>query len=449
MIDLRKRIVAGAIFPLQERLKRHTTMAVWRSLEASQWWSAERIDAERLRALQTLVLHAAATVPFYRDMFRKAGFDPAGVRSIEDIRALPLLSKDVVRSNLDSLKSTDDRRLHPMNTGGSTGEPLIFFLSDDRISHDVAAKRRATRWWNVDIGDPEIVVWGSPIETTRQDRAREWRDRLMRTKLLSAFEMSPTRMDVFVKEIRRRCPKMLFGYPSALDVIARHANSRGWRLDDLGIRVAFVTAEMLYEHQRETIGRVFGCPVANGYGGRDAGFIAHQCPFGSMHVTAEDVILETVNPEGGPVAQGEIGELVVTHLYSFGFPFIRYRTGDLVRLGGAACPCGRGLPVLREIQGRSTDLIVLPDGTRMHGLALVYVVRDLPGIEQFRIEQEAIDRITVRIVRNDAMPKDVPERIRSGFERRLGAGVNVTVELVPELAPARSGKHRYVTSRVT
>jgi len=157
---------------------------------------------------------------------------------------------------------------------------------------DVAAKWRATRWWDVDIGDPEMVVWGSPIELGAQDRLRRVRDRLLRTELLPAFEMSPARLDSFVAAIRRRRPRMLFGYPSALSHIARHAEKNTQRMDDLGIRVAFVTSERLYDDQREAITRVFGCPVANGYGGRDAGFIAHQCPSGGMHITAEDIIVE-------------------------------------------------------------------------------------------------------------------------------------------------------------
>src|SRR6185295_9227709 len=115
-------------------------------------------------------------------------------------------------------------------------EPLIFFLGKERVSHDVAAKWRATRWWGVDIGDPEIVVWGSPIELGAQDRLRGLRDALMCTELLPAFEMSEARLDDFVARIRRRRPKMLFGYPSALAHVARHAEARGITFDDLGVK---------------------------------------------------------------------------------------------------------------------------------------------------------------------------------------------------------------------
>lgn len=443
------RFASTVLFPAHERLKGHSTIRAWKSLEQSQWWSPERIEQNRVEALRRLLSHAETQVPYYRDLFRSAGFVPGDLRDPAELSALPLLSKSLIKANERELKSLDSRPLRRMNTGGSTGEPLIFYLSADRVSHDVAAKRRATRWWGVDIGDPEIVVWGSPIENTRQDVFRDLRDRVFRTSLLSAFEMSPAKLDGFVDRIRRLRPKMLFGYPSALDVIAGYAEARGVQLNQLGIKVAFVTSEMLYPEQRERISRVFGCPVANGYGGRDAGFVAHECPSGGMHITAEDLILEVLGDDGRPVPTGEVGELVITHLRSFGFPFVRYRTGDMVRLGGSNCPCGRGLPLVTEIHGRSTDLIRLPDGTRMHGLALIYVLRDLPGIERFKIEQEALDQILVRIVPRPGMARDIPHRAQEGLLKRLGPAVSVTVDLVDEIPPERSGKYRYVVSRVT
>lgn len=217
-----------------------------------------------------------------------------------------------------------------------------------------------------DIGDPELVVWGSPIEIGAQDRVRRFRDGLMRSHLLPAFEMSPKNLDRFVHTIPARRPAMLFGYPSSLSLIARHAQQKNLEMNKLGIRVAFVTSEKLYDEQQALINEVFGCPVANGYGARDAGFIAHQCPSGGLHISAEDVIVETVRSDGKPSARGEAGEIVVTHLATTDFPFVRYRTGDIGVLGDKVCACGRGLPVLEEVRGRTTDFVVAHDGTIMH-----------------------------------------------------------------------------------
>jgi len=440
-------LTSSVIFPLHERLKGHQSAAVRQQMEHSQWWTRDQLLELQLQRLRALLVDVGAHVPYYRQLFASLRFEPPALSCLEELRQLPLLTKIEIRAHTKALEHENASGLARFNTGGSSGEPLIFYISKARVSHDVAAKWRATRWWGVDIGDPEVVVWGSPIEVGAQDRVRRWRDRLLRTELLPAFEMSEGRLDQFVQAIRRRRPRMLFGYPSALSLIAQHAAKRGVAMDDLGIRVAFVTSERLYDHQRATISRVFGCSVANGYGGRDAGFIAHECPAGGMHITAEDIVVELLGPDGNPVAEGEAGEIVVTHLATRDFPFIRYRTGDMAIMDTATrCACGRGLPMLREIQGRTTDFVMAADGTVMHGLALIYVVRDLPGVEAFKIVQETLQRTTVQMVVNKGFDRSRQMQIVAGLRQRLGQGVDVDVQFVDRIAPEKSGKFRYVIS---
>jgi phenylacetate-CoA ligase len=441
-------LISNLIFPLQERMKRHDTVRVHKEMEQSQYWPPAQLEALRLARLKTLLTAASEHVAYYRDLFIRLGFDPQAVTSTADLQRLPFLDKATIRAHTESLKSDQAQDLARFNTGGSSGEPLIFFIGNERVSHDVAAKWRATRWWGVNIGDPEIVLWGSPIELTSQDRVRQFRDALMRTKLLPAFEMSPEKVAGFITEIRAMRPKMLFGYPSAFAHIARHAQDHGIRLDDIGIKVAFVTSERLYDHQRELIQKVFGCPVANGYGGRDAGFIAHQCPAGGMHLTHEDIIVEIIDAEGRVLPAGESGEIVVTHLATKDFPFIRYRTGDIGVLDDKLCACGRTLPLMKEVQGRSTDFLVAQNGTVMHGLSLIYIVRDLPGVRQFKIVQESLDLTRILLVTDAEFDTAHLPNIERGGKARLGENVTVEVSLVDEIPPEKSGKYRYVVSRV-
>jgi len=441
-------LCAHALFPLHERLKGHDSVALRRRLERSQWASPEQIAAEQLQRLREFLVDISLNVPYYRDLFATLGFAPERLDSVAGLRALPLLDKTLIRANLGRLKAQDHGVISRYNTGGSSGEPLIFYIGKGRKSHDVAAKWRATRWWGVDIGDPELVVWGSPVELGAQDRVRRLRDGLMRSRLLPAFEMSETNLDRYVQRIRSVRPAMLFGYPSSLSLIAGHAQRRGVRLDDLGIRVVFVTSERLYDNQREAITKGFGAPVANGYGARDAGFIAHECPQGSLHLSAEDIVVETLRPDGSPCAAGEAGEIVVSHMATRDFPMLRYRTGDVGLLSAKRCECGRGLPVLAEVQGRSTDFIVAADGTVMHGLALIYTLRDMPGVAKFRIEQISLTHTQVQIVAESGLRPDAEAQIELEFRQRLGAAVRVEVSRVADIPPERSGKFRYVVSRV-
>jgi len=440
--------VANILFPAQETYKGHTTLKVRKAMDDSQWWSGDKLEFLRVERLRRLLTLAGTHVPYYRELFAKRGFNPEAVTTTADLQKLPFLTKAIIRAEGERMKSDIAQGLARFNTGGSSGEPLIFFIGNERISHDVAAKWRATRWWDVDIGDPEIVVWGSPIELTAQDRMRQIRDRLMRTELLSAFEMSESRLDDFITSICKKRPTMLFGYPSSLSLIARHAEKRGIAMNDLGIKVAFVTSERLYDHQRDDISRVFACPVANGYGGRDAGFIAHQCPQGGMHITAEDIIIEIVDKDGSPLPHGTAGEVVVTHLATGDYPFIRYRTGDVAVMSDKRCACGRGLPLLEEIQGRTTDFVVAADGTIVHGLAVIYPIRDIPGIAAFKVIQHTKEQMTVQIVPGEVCGSEVEATITAGIKARLGQMVNVTVERVADIPRENSGKFRYIVSHV-
>jgi phenylacetate-CoA ligase len=447
-MGLYTKLVTNIIFPLHERLKKHDTVRIREELEKTQWLSPQELKALQTARLKTFLIDVEQHVPYYQQLFNQLKFNPNNVTSLEDLTKLPLTAKPLIREQCEQLKADDAVGLAKFNTGGSSGEPLIFYIGNKRVSHDVAAKWRATRWWDVDIGDPEAVIWGSPIELSGQDKIKLVRDKLLRTHLIPAFEMSPAKIDGFIQQIKTLKPKMLFGYPSALAHIATHAEKTGQVLNDLGIKVAFVTSERLYDHQRAKIEQIFACPVANGYGGRDAGFIAHQCPEGQMHITAEDIIVEIIDNNGNVLPYDQAGEIVVTHLATRDFPFIRYRTGDVGVLSDEKCRCGRGLPLLKEIQGRTTDFIIAQDGTVLHGLALIYVLRDLGGVESFKITQHSIDNTTVQIVKNQQYNQENDAKIQSEFKQRLGQGVQINVEYVSEIAKEQSGKFRYVISHV-
>jgi len=442
------KLVSGVLFPLHERLKGHSSVAALHAMERSQWLSAAELEKQQLIRLRAFLVQIGTHVPYFRELFRRLDFDPLKTGSLLDLQRLPLQGKADIRANMERLKADNAGKLERFSTGGSSGEPLIFYRGSERVSHDVAAKWRATRWWNVDIGDPEIVVWGSPIELGSQDRIRLLRDKVLRTELLSAFEMSTANLLHFTQRIRQVKPRMVFGYPSSLSLLAEYAMANGYRLDNLGIRVVFVTSERLYDHQRKVIEKAFGAPVANGYGGRDAGFIAHECPHGGMHITAEDIVVEIVGEDGQVLPAREQGEIVITHLRTGDFPFVRYPTGDVGSLSEEVCGCGRGLPLLAEIDGRSTDFVTAVDGTVLHGLALIYVLRELPQVNAFRIVQESLTTISVQIVTDASDTERLEQTITEQFRRRLGQSLVVNFDYVSTIEREASGKFRYVVSKI-
>jgi phenylacetate-CoA ligase len=445
-------LVRNVLYPAHEWLIGRPTHGVLHGLQASQWWPAKQHEQDQERKLRALLLQAWDHCPAHRSRLADVGFSRIDLAFFRrnHLPLLPLMDKATIRAHVDQLVDRSvPGGVFRYATGGSTGEPLTFYIDRRRQAHDQAARMRTHAWFGVQPGEREVYLWGSPVELSRQDRIKLLRDRLTNQLLLNAFAMSPATMSRYLERIRRFRPACLFGYPSSLAMLAGFAReTTGGRVVLPGLKAVFVTGEKLYDHQRELLEQTFGVPVADCLGSRDAGFLAHECPSGSMHITSESLIVEVVDSLGRPVPAGELGEIVVTHLENHALPFLRYRTGDLGRSCAESCACGRGLPRLLVAEGRSTDHLFRDDGAAVHALAVIYVLRELAGIRAFRVHQPSLAEVVVRVVRGADYPLENDAAIVRGIRSRLGPSVRVDVVAVESLPPERSGKFRYVTSDV-
>jgi len=438
----------NVFFPLQEKLKGHPTFEILREMEAADLLSASELEQLRNRKLQDLISYCHAHVPYIRTLMQERGIQPGRVRDPRDLTLFPIMSKALMRKHRMDLRTELGAEFTSSATGGSTGDPLIFDLAKRRIGSRVACRQRVARWWGVSVGDSEIALWGSPVELTRQDRLRRLRDKLLATRLLSAFELSESTMSHYLDILEQHPCRQIFAYPSAIYMLCRHARKQKRNLRGLGIKVVFVTSEVLYPHQRELVSETLNCPVADGYGGRDSGFISHECPQGGMHIISDAVIVEVVNSEGQPLPPGESGEIVVTDLYSHEAPFLRYATGDTGVLSSRRCPCGRPHPLIERICGRSNDSITAPDGRIINDQSLVYLLREVDGIEQFRIYQRQPDCFHVQVVPTDDFRKEGEDKIRTGWSKLLRSPLRITFEYLPSLPREVSGKFRHIVSEL-
>jgi len=422
------------------------------SLERTQWLTRGEIERLQMEKLRALLRIAVKHSPWHAERIGAAGLELSGEHSeltVEDLRRLPVMTKQDARANVERIRWADvPGGTHPYNTGGSSGEPLLFYFGRWRQASDAAGRIRARRWWGVDVGDPEVYVWGAPIELKKADRIKMIRDRLLNQLVLNAFDMSPANMDAYLDAIQQFHPRCVYGYASSVALLAARARAKGVRLSLPDLRVVCTTGEPLYPYQRALIEEVFGAPVANEFGSRDIGFTAHETPHGQMLLISESIVLEVLDPAGCPVAPGELGEAVMTGLCSDAQPFIRYRTGDMVRMSGASCKDGRGLHVLDEVMGRTTDFVVRPDGTIMHALAVIYVLRAVDGVAEFKFIQHTERDVEVLVVPSPAWTDAARSQVNAGLVARLGPEVRIAVRLVDSIPPEPSGKYRYVVSRV-
>ncbi len=442
-------IARRLIYPLHERLLKRPTFAYLEELERSQLLPRAAVEKLQENKLTGLLKAAYTHCPWYRERMDAADINPDGLVSLENLRRLPTMDKTDAAAHGEQMAWRGvPGGAYKYNTGGSSGQPLIFYYGRRRQASDAAGRMRARRWWGVEPGDREVYLWGAPVELNKTDRVKVIRDRLLNQLVLNAFEMSPASMDEYARAIQAYQPRCIYGYASSLALLAAHVADCGVSFKLPHLKVVCTTGEPLFDYQRELIGDAFGAPVANEFGSRDIGFTAHETPQGQMLLMSESIILEVLDEQGHPVEPGNTGEAVMTALESFAQPFIRYRTGDIVRVSNELCQAGRGLHVISEVLGRTTDFVVRSDGAIMHALAVIYILRAVEGVGEFKIVQHTVRDIEVIVAPNARWQEAGRMEIESGLRKRLGEDIRVDLRLVENIPPEASGKHRYVVSKV-
>jgi len=437
--------VKNLVYPLHEYAKGKPTFQWLPVLERSQWLPQREILAGQEQALTQFIRYAYERVPYYRRVMDEHGIRPESIQSAADLKRFPYLTKDDIRRCFGELKaSPSPTRIQTVSTGGSTGAPATVLVSMDAYGFGEAARLRAHGWFGLAPGEREMVLWGSPIELGRQSLWREARDRLLNSRLISAFDLSEAALARYAQSIHEYQPRKLYGYASALGYLAAYFKKIGRTIEDAWPKAVFATAEPLLPHQRQAIEEAFHCPAAVEYGARDAGLIAHECPAGSLHINAERMIVEIADQ--GQFSEPNKGEIVVTNLMSTAMPLIRYRTGDVGELDSSLCSCGRGLPLLRYVEGRRTDFLITPSGRVTHALAIIYPIREVPGIVEFQVVQQSLEQVVLRLVTDASFADSAGAALQEKCRTALGGEVNVEIEKVSSIARLPSGKFRYVIS---
>lgn len=414
-----------------------------------------------LRRLGDLVSHAAARVPYYRDPLANRQLARAN-GEIDPMRfaELPLLDKETIRRNFHALRSDDlaQRRWFETSSGGSTGVPVRVVQDAEYAVWAAAVKLRFDEWTGYRPGRPRAILWGSERDLlfggeTRRRRLGRW---LRNETWTNAFRMTPGDMRALAARLATRPPAQILAYAGALYELAAFAEREGLSLG--GPDALLTSAGPLYPHMRTTLERAFRVPVFDRYGCREVGDIACECEaHRGLHVSLSTHYLEIVRPDGSPADPGESGEIVVTCLVNRAMPLLRYRIGDLGAWEQGACPCGRGWPRLRAVEGRLVETLVRADGGIVSPNYLIHllgVTLERGWVAKCQFVQESPEALRVRIVpqeavevaraRHDADIVEICAKVRAA----LGDACDVRVEFVDAIPPAPSGKHQYVISRV-
>jgi phenylacetate-CoA ligase len=399
-----------------------------------------------------LLEHCRQSVPYYAETIDRIGGsfydDPK-----EYLRRFPILTKEIMRSRFDELKSNDlaQRRWHYETSGGSTGEPARFIQDWEYAVRSGAITLLFSKLIGREIGQCEVNLWGSVRDITKG--AETWKARLVNklthTIFVNAFRMNPEKMLEFINIVNTKRPKLIISYVDSIYNVAKFAEQAGLSVAPQAALIC--TAGTLYPLLREKIGQVFQCKVFNRYGSREVGDIACERPMREgLWIAPWGNYVEVVDEQGNPLPDGTEGEILVTSLTNFAMPLIRYRIGDRGILSpGANSDRDAGQQVLQQVSGRTCDSIITKNGDFIHYGYFMVLLFFKDWISQYQVIQKNVSSIIFKIVKSkvEYQPTELNE-IREKTRLVMGNDCDVVFEFVDEIPPNDSGKYRYTISEV-
>jgi phenylacetate-CoA ligase len=413
-------------------------------LRRSEGWSASQIRSYQTEQLRKIVGHAYFNTSKYRELYESIGVHPASIRELGDLQALPFVTKELIRDNLEAFSAEWPDRSR-VTTGGSTGIPFGFYRDPVAFGRELASKAHQyyrVGWYE---GDRQLVLRGLPIDTPDHIQFVPEFEELR----CSSYHLVPEHMQVFVERANEYQPQWLRCYPSSGFIFAQFLEETGQRISSLkGILCA---SENLYDYQRAYLTKVFGVRVFSHYGHYEQATLAGYCEHeDTYHVLPQYGIAELLNERGEPVSKpGKVGEIVATSLIMYATPFVRYRTRDFAVLKGTECQaCGRPYQVWERIEGRLQEFIVTATGRHISMTSLNMHDDTFDEVKQFQFEQSTKGNLEFHYIPKSSWCNDAAAKIRKRLLLKLGPDVDLSMSPVDSIPLTNRGKHRFLVQHL-
>lgn len=412
-----------------------------REYSQNQFLDSDKIVENQLLYLKKLLSHATTHCPFYSELYRE-NHTAINLTSLADLKNIPTITKQDIIDHQSTISAGLSRhRVSAKTTGGSSGHPVTILKNVEALARERAATWRSYAWAGVQIGDPQARFWGIPLTKKNQFKYRII-DLIANRIRLSAFDMGDFAMSRYFTRIIKFKPVYLYGYVSMIDAFGQYVKDKRLNLPDSVIAI-ITTSEILSDQIRHRIKSNLSRNVFNEYGCGEVGSIAHECSCGSMHIMADNLIVEIEDS----------GEIIVTDLHNYAMPLIRYRLNDFAKFSNKQCSCGCTFPVIEKIYGRAYDLIQLSYGKTLHPEIIMYVFEEFKdkfkGLKQFQFVQHDFNKASINLVVNEEFNESISE---SHLQNRLGDVLGVELKTrfnyMDEIKRENSGKIRVVKCEV-
>ncbi len=438
--------------PLHSWLISRDTKIIYNILNRTQWFKPNEIYDLQNARLHNLIWHAYSNVPYYQKQFKLANIHPNDIKSKVDLLKIPMLNKLDVTDNLymDLFSIGHIKKdMHKIATSGSTGQPFVTYADRRQLEMRFATTLRALEWTGWKFGDRQLRLWHQRLGMSWSQAFKERFDAvLLRRKFIPAFELTDSTLEKLIKKLNRFKPQLIDGYAESLNFLSIYLK-KGGKLT-FKPKAVMSSAQMLTSKTRTEIEEALGTKVFDKYGAREFSGIAYQCAVSAHHhVMDESYIVEILN-DGKPAKPGEIGEIVITDLNNYSLPLIRYRIGDLAMAvdNTVACPCGRGLSLIGDIQGRTQAIIYCTNGRWLPGTFFAHFFKDFDNIVLFfQVIQEDKLGFLIKIVKGHQWNLTDWDNLINELRQFIG-NTPIKIEFVESIPLLKTGKRTPVISHL-
>jgi len=434
-------------------VKQLRVLDYYNKLKDHQWNTIEENHNLQRIKLFKLIQYASQNIPYYNRIIKEYDMQFSEYTIFDDIKKLPILTKDIIRNNSDGLFKFRDSTYYRNTSGGSTGEPVIFYQDKHYLEWATATKILLNEWAGRKIGEPMVKLWGSLRDVLSGGEGFKGylKQQLYGVMILPSYRMTEKDLYKYVQSINNIKPRLILAYTNGIDELARFIKENC--LSIYSPRAIMTSAGVLYPEVRARIEEVFQALVFNRYGSREVGDIACNCEKNQgLHIIPDIHYIEILDEQDKEVKPGERGEIVVTLLTNYTMPLIRYKIGDRGILSEIECSCGRGFPLLKKVEGRIRSVFKNKQGDFIDGGVFVRLFYFCDNIKQFQVIQESLEQITINLVLKDKRQTKVAKKdfmeINKSIKIIMGNKTIIKYNLVDVIDSSPSGKYRYVFSRV-
>ena len=430
-------LLKNLIMPMADRAMKTKISYFYKKIIKMNKFDRNLIEEWQNEKLQKLIYHAYNNTTYYKKLFDDHKINPSSIKTKSDPKRIPNLTKSIIIENFKDLVPKNIENIPHKNasTGGSTGDPLNYLL--DYRSWSFSAANNMVNWekTSYSYGNKYIALGSTSLFVNEKQSLKHSIYYRLKNRIgLNGINMSDEVCERYVQLIKSKNIKYLYGYASAIYLLARWSHKNNIKLN---IDACFTTSEVLTESYKKGIIDSFNCDVVNCYGAHDGGVTAIQVNKGCFKVGYNSLI--TIKEKDSE----NVGSVLLTDLLNYAMPFINYELGDELQINKRCDEYSDyNGQAFNRVYGRTSDIVRLENGSVITGPGFATLFHYIP-VEGYSIEKTGFNTLTCKMKKIEGFNNHHEQKIRSSLEMQSGDNSIVKLIYVDEFDLTKSGKKRY------